>query len=59
MEETGVEMDDVKDELFRLEGEGKTSMILAVNGKISGIIAVADSVKDNSEEAIRELKMPD
>ena len=56
MEETGVEMDDVKDELFRLEGEGKTSMILAVNGKISGIIAVADSVKDNSEEAIRELK---
>lgn len=48
--------DEVEDILEKLEDEGKTAMILAVGGKIEGIIAVADTLKENSKVAIEELK---
>jgi len=38
-----------------LAEEGKTPMYLAINGTLSGIIAVADIVKPSSSEAIRRL----
>ena len=40
----------------RLATEGKTPMYIAINNKLSGIIAVADTVKENSKAAIEELK---
>ncbi len=39
----------------RLEGAGKTTMILATEDTVSGIIAVADTVKETSKEAIELL----
>lgn len=42
-------------EMQRLENEGKTVMILSVNKKILGLIAVADTLKENSKEAIEKL----
>lgn len=39
----------------RLSTEGKTSMYLAIEGKPAGIIAVADVVKEDSEQAIARL----
>ena len=42
--------------LTKLEDEGKTAMIMAIDGKIEGVVAVADTVKDHSKEAIDELK---
>jgi Cu+-exporting ATPase len=42
--------------LKTLESEGKTAMILAVEGGISAIIAVADTIKENSSGAISEIK---
>jgi len=39
-----------------LEGQGKTAMLVAVDGKAAGVVAVADTVKDTSAEAIRALK---
>jgi Cu+-exporting ATPase len=38
-----------------LQSEAKTAMLVAVDGKVSGIIAVADTVKDGSIEAIADL----
>jgi len=38
-----------------LENEGKTVMFLALNNKLAGIIAVADILKEDSKEAIKEL----
>src|SRR5207253_1841961 len=38
------------------EGEGKTAMLLAVDGQLAGVIAVADTLKDHAVEAIRALK---
>ncbi|WP_422447422.1 heavy metal translocating P-type ATPase [Thermoanaerobacterium sp. DL9XJH110] len=42
--------------LEKLENEGKTAMIMAVDGRIEGVVAVADTVKEHSREAIEELK---
>lgn len=39
----------------RLANEGKTPMYIAVQGKLAGIIAVADTVKDTSKTAIEKL----
>ena len=46
----------VEDELLRLEDEAKTAMIIARNGKIEGIIAVADTIKEDSVQAIQVLE---
>ena len=40
----------------RLSGEGKTPLFFAEEGRFLGIIAVADTIKEDSAEAIRELK---
>jgi Cu+-exporting ATPase len=45
-------MEEVMD---KLESEGKTVMILAVNNEIAGLVAVADTVKETSTSAISLL----
>ena len=39
-----------------LAGEGKTCLYFAENGRFLGIIAVADTIKEDSPEAVRQLK---
>ena len=39
-------------EVERLQNGGKTAMLVAVDGQVAGVIAVADTLKDNSIEAI-------
>ncbi len=43
----------------RLAGEGKTPMYVSVDGKAAGLIAVADTVKPDSKQAITLLKQMD
>ena len=45
----------VEDNLAALENEGKTVMLVAVDNKLSGLIAVADTLKDSASEAISRL----
>ena len=40
----------------RLADEGKTPMFVAIDGRAAGIIAVADTVKPNSQEAVKALQ---
>jgi len=40
----------------RLEGEGKTALCVAVDGKPAGLLAVADTLKEHSAEAVRALR---
>ncbi len=42
--------------LQKLEKEGKTAVSIAINGKIEGLIAVADTIKETSKEAVTALK---
>jgi Cu+-exporting ATPase len=56
MQELNVPITGIEADLSRLEGEGKTTMILAIDGKPAGIIAAMDTVKENAVEAIQQLK---
>jgi Cu+-exporting ATPase len=48
-------MNGLESEVSRLQSEAKTAMLVAIDGRVEGVIAVADTLKDNSKEAIDEL----
>ncbi|MBN1835306.1 MAG: copper-translocating P-type ATPase, partial [Spirochaetales bacterium] len=52
----GISTEETVEARRRLEGEGKTVMIVAVDGAAAGLIAVADRIKDTSRQAIEGLK---
>jgi len=56
MSERGVEIAPLLTDAERLEDEGKTVMFVARDGELAGIVAVADTLKETSERAVRELK---
>ncbi len=55
MEERNISLSALEEASDKLAEEGKTPMYIALNGKLSGIVAVADVVKQSSRDAIREL----
>jgi Cu+-exporting ATPase len=52
----GLPFDRLSRKLERLESQGKTAMILATKDEIVGTVAVADTVKETSKEAVEALK---
>ena len=56
MKESRVDTKKMESALSRLEGQGKTAVMISVNGKLAGIIAVADTPKDSAKEAVQLLK---
>ena len=48
--------DEVKAESERLSEEGKTPLFFAKDGALCGIIAVADTIKEDSPQAIQEMR---
>jgi Cu+-exporting ATPase len=56
MRESGLDPDQLEDSLRQLENEAKTAMLVAANGKLAGAIAVADTLKPDSVDAIQELR---
>lgn len=48
--------DTITAEAERLSNEGKTPLLFSRNGKALGMIAVADTIKEDSPEAIRQLR---
>lgn len=55
-EKHGIDAGPLSHEQERLESEGKTAMLVAVEGIPAGVVAVADTVKDGSAEAIKSLR---
>jgi len=45
----------ISDDLTNYEQDGKTAMLIAVNQSLTGIIAVADTVKEHAKDAIKQL----
>src|SRR5699024_11099895 len=56
MRENQVNIGDREQEMIDYEVEGKTAMLIAVDGVYSGIVAVADTMKETAPEAIQQLK---
>lgn len=52
----GLEISKIDRKLWRLEEQGKTAMILTSEKEIIGVVAVADTVKETSKEAISKLR---
>jgi len=51
----GIRLGSLESEVTRLQSEAKTAMLVAVDGKAAGIIAVADTIKESSKDAIADL----
>ncbi|MBS6367856.1 MAG: metal-transporting ATPase, partial [Clostridiales bacterium] len=47
---------ELRDAAGRLAGEGKTPLLFTKDGRLAGVIAVADVIKDDSPQAIGELR---
>ncbi len=55
MRENGFQIEGADEIITRMEDQGKTSMLMAVDGRLEAIIAVADTLKDTSRAAIQDL----
>lgn len=56
MLEKAIDLGTVESTLTELEDHGKTAMLMAVNNTLEAVIAVADTLKENSKEAIEDLQ---
>lgn len=55
MRDRKIELGGLESESERLANDGKTPMYMAIDGKAAGIIAVADTLKENSKKAVEDL----
>ena len=46
---------DIVQKIEQLEEQGKTTVVLSIDKSIIGIIGIADTLKENSKEAVQEL----
>jgi len=56
LQEQGVSTDGLADQLMQLEAAAETAVGVAVDGKLAGILAVADQLKEGSRQAVQELQ---
>ena len=55
-QERAVNFAPLQGQLRQLEGQGKTVMLLAIDGEMAGLLAVADTVKEETAQAIKTLQ---
>jgi Cu+-exporting ATPase len=56
MQEHGIDPEPLEGAMSQLEEDAKTAMLVAVDGKLGGAVAVADTLKADSVNAIHELR---
>ncbi len=57
LREIGIEIqEEAEKAALRLEEEGKTALLVALGGRVEGVVGVADTLKENSKEAVGKLK---
>ena len=55
MSENGISLIGLEEKARRFSDQGKTPMYLALDGKPAGVVAVADTLKSNSQDAVAQL----
>lgn len=55
MHDNDIDPSPAEEDLKRLENEGKTAMLVAVNGELIGLVADADTVKERAKAAVSQL----
>ncbi|HEX3011970.1 MAG TPA: heavy metal translocating P-type ATPase, partial [Syntrophomonadaceae bacterium] len=56
MQEKAIDTAGIESAITSLEDEGKTAMLMAIDNKLEAVLAVADTLKENSREAIEDLQ---
>lgn len=56
MSEYSINMNSTEETAAKLADEGKTPIFVSINGELTGVIAVADVIQENSHEAVAKLK---
>lgn len=56
MQQYGINISSMLPVMEELEKNGKTAMLAGINGQYAGLVAVADTIKDTSKEAVRRLQ---
>lgn len=56
MNEGKISLESVQKKIGRLLDEGKTIMILAIDGKVAGVVGAEDQIKENAKQAIAKMK---
>ena len=56
LREHGVDPSPAAKTMERLEREGKTAMLVAVDGELVGVLATADTVRESARETVQELR---
>ena len=56
LEEEGVDVSPVREEITRFAAEGKTPLLVAASGKLLGLLAVADREKPSSRAAVERVR---
>lgn len=56
MARENIDITNAISQMENLENNGKTAMLVSIDGNYIGIVAVADTIKETSKEAIRRLK---
>lgn len=54
--EQGADVSALEKDRTRLEEEGKTVVLAALDGKLAGVIAISDTVKEDAREAVKEMR---
>jgi P-type Cu+ transporter len=55
LEMNQISLTSIESEVNRLQSEAKTAMLIAIDNQLAGIIAVADTIKESSKDAIADL----
>lgn len=56
IEAENVPLESLAAAVERLQAEAKTCVVVAVDGEVAGVLGVADTLKDNSVEAVAQLR---
>ena len=56
MSGNNIDASQIIGDVERLQGEGKTAMFVAVDGKAAGVVAVADTIKEDSVQAVKVMQ---
>ncbi|WP_128478859.1 heavy metal translocating P-type ATPase [Halorussus pelagicus] len=59
MDDEGIDSSRAEEPMERLEREGKTAMLVSVDGELVGVVADADTVKESAKEAVAGLRETD
>lgn len=56
LQENGIDTSPARDSIQGFSSAGKTMSLIAIDGKLAGVIAAADTIKPNAKAAVREIK---